>query len=383
MNPDELDRIRGRLAGLGHRPTPADLADVMRQLGFVVSDAAVLATMDVLRRESVGAGVLDPLLRLPGVTDVVVNGPEQVFVDRGGGLEPSEVRFGSEAEVRQLAARLAASAGRRLDDGVPYVDARLADGTRLHAILAPLASPGTCVSLRIPAHRQFSLRDWVVAGSLPEAGANLLERLVSNRVAFLVSGGTGSGKTTLLSSLLGCLPATERLLIVEDSRELDPHHEHCVRLEARSANAEGAGRVTLTELVRQALRMRPDRIVLGEVRGAELCDLLTAFNTGHEGGCGTLHANTAADVPARLEALGALGGWRPDALRAQIAAALQVVVHLERVRFQGRTQRRVQGIHLLVVEDDTVLTRPAVVFAGDGLLQGGPGLGALRRMCGL
>lgn len=383
MNTVDLDRIRAELAGLGRSPAPADVAMAMRQLGFVVSDAAVIDTFEALRRESVGAGVLEPLLRLSGVTDVVVNGTDQVFLDRGAGLERAAVRFGSEGEVRRLAARLAASVGRRLDDGSPFVDARLADGTRLHAILPPLAHPGTCLSLRVPATRRFSLHDWVMAGSLPKAGAEVLERLVHARIAFLVSGGTGTGKTTLLSSLLSCIPDGERLLVVEDSRELDPDHAHCVRLEARTPNAEGAGRVSLTDLVRQALRMRPDRIVLGEVRGAELCDLLMAFNTGHEGGCGTVHANSAADVPARLEALGALGGWTPDALRAQIAAALQVVVHLVRdTDAEGRARRKVDGVHLLLVEDGRVISRPAVWFDTSGVLRAGPGMGVLRKMCG-
>lgn len=380
MTGDELDRIRDRLARLGRAPTPTDVARVMRDLGFLVSDAALLDTVEALRRESVGAGLLDPLLGIPGVTDIVVNGPDQVFFDRGAGLEDSGVRFGSDEEVRRLAARLAASVGRRLDDGAPHVDARLADGTRLHAILAPLAAPGTCLSLRVPARRRFSLTDWVAAGSLPEDGRLLLDRLVRARVAFMVSGGTGTGKTTLLAALLACVPPQERLLIVEDSRELDPAHPHCIRLEARAANAEGAGRITLTDLVRQALRMRPDRIVLGEVRGAELCDLLMAFNTGHEGGCGTVHANSAADVPARLAALGALGGWTPDALRAQIAAALQVVLHVTRDVAGGRARRRVEGIHLLRVEHDRVVTIPAVRFPGDGTVRPEDGFGELERM---
>lgn len=380
MTGEELDRIRDQLARLGRAPTTADVAGVMRDLGFLVSDAALLDTVDALRRESVGAGPLDPLLALAGVTDVVVNGPDQVFLDRGAGLEETGVRFGSEEEVRRLAARLAASAGRRLDDGAPCVDARLADGTRLHAILAPLAAPGTCLSLRVPARRRFTLTDWVTAGSLPVQGVSLLEALVTARVAFLVSGGTGTGKTTLLAALLACVPPRERLLVVEDSRELDPAHPHCIRLEARAANAEGAGRITLTDLVRQALRMRPDRIVLGEVRGAELCDLLMAFNTGHEGGCGTVHANSAADVPARLAALGALGGWSPDALRAQIAAALQVVVHVTRDIANGRARRRVEGIHLLRIVDDRVVTIPAVHFPGDGTVRTGDGFGDLDRM---
>ncbi|MDO5681607.1 MAG: TadA family conjugal transfer-associated ATPase [Propionibacteriaceae bacterium] len=378
----DLNLIRDELAKLGRTPSAGDVAEVMRDLGFVVSDAALGDTVEALRRESLGAGPLESLLGMPGVTDVVVNGPDHVFVDRGGGLERADVRFGSDEDVRRLAARLAASVGRRLDAGAPFVDARLADGTRLHAILSPLAAPGTCLSLRVPATRRFSLADWVANGSLPPVGAELLEALVRGRVAFLVSGGTGTGKTTLLAALLGLVPADERLLVVEDSRELDPDHPHCVRLEARAANAEGVGRVTLTDLVRQALRMRPDRIVLGEVRGAELCDLLMAFNTGHEGGCGTVHANSAADVPARLAALGGLGGWTPEALRAQIASALQVVVHITRDAVGGRARRRVEGIHLLEVDADQVSTVPAVQFLGDGSVQAGAGLLTLQRLVG-
>lgn len=380
MTGADLDRIRTELARLGRPPAPADVARVMRELGFVVSDAALLDTVELLRRDSVGAGILDPLLTQPGVTDVLVNGPDQVFIDRGSGLVDSGVRFGSDAEVRRLAARMAASIGRRLDDGAPFVDGRLADGTRLHAILAPLASPGTCLSLRVPAKRRFSLDDWVRAGSLPEAGAELLAALVAARTAFLISGGTGTGKTTLLAALLGCVPESERLLIVEDSRELEPAHPHCVRLEARVANAEGVGRISLTDLVRQALRMRPDRIVLGEVRGAELADLLMALNTGHEGGCGTVHANSAADVPARLEALGSLAGWTPHALYAQIASALEVVIHLTRDQHNGGYRRRVEGVHVLIADDGRIRTESAVTFGADGAVRTGPGWNVLREL---
>ena len=187
--------------------------------------------------------------------------------------------------------------------------ARLADGTRLHAVLSTIADPGTCLSLRVPAQRSFAIADWVVNGSITEPMAALLRALMASRAAFLVSGGTGSGKTTLLAGLLGLVPAGQRLLIVEDSRELAPDHPHCVRLECRAPNSEGAGAITMTDLVRQALRMRPDRLVLGEVRGGELCDLLTALNTGHEGGCGTVHANSVRDV--RVGRLGTRGLSRP------------------------------------------------------------------------
>jgi pilus assembly protein CpaF len=189
----------------------------------------------------------------------------------------------------------------------------------------------------------FSLAELVAAGSVPPDGADLLDRLVTSRAAFLVSGGTGTGKTTLLSALLSLCDARDRLLLVEDAAELRPEHPHVVRLEARPPNVEGAGEITLRDLVRQALRMRPDRVVVGEVRGAEVLDLLAALNTGHEGGCGTVHANSARDVPARLEALAAVGGLARDALHSQLASALRVTVHLAR----GRGVRRVAQVCLL------------------------------------
>ena len=311
----------------------------MRAEGLAVSDSAVLDTVESLRRHSVGAGPLEPLLREPGVTDVLVNGPGQVFVDRGAGLELTALQFHNDHEVRRLAQRLAASVGRRLDDAVPFVDARLPNGVRVHAVLGCLTSPGTCISLRVPAKRSFSLQDCVTSGSLSAGAAQLLTRMIEAKLAFLISGGTGSGKTTLLAALLALVPPHERIVIVEDSRELAPDHPHVVRIEGRPANTELAGAISLTALVRQSLRMRPDRLVVGEVRGAEICDLLTAMNTGHEGGCGTVHANSTADVPARLEALASLGGLPQTALHAQLASALDAVIHVARDT-AGDTSRR-------------------------------------------
>ncbi|MFN8136382.1 MAG: TadA family conjugal transfer-associated ATPase [Propionicimonas sp.] len=361
----ELEAVRAVLGRRGQEPGPVEVGTALRSLGVLVTDAVVRQTVAALRRESVGAGVLDPLLREPGVTDVLVNAPDQVFVDRGHGLEPAGVRFAGEEEVRRLAVRLAASVGRRLDDGSPFVDARLAGGVRVHAVLPCVADSGTCLSLRVPNRHRLSLDDWVAGGSLDARGAGLLAGLVAARRAFLISGGTGSGKTTLLGAMLGLVPPRERIVIAEDSRELQPDHPHCVRLEARPANAEGAGAVTLTDLVRQALRMRPDRLVVGEVRGAELADLLSALNTGHEGGCGTVHANSAADVPARLEALAALGGLGRAALHAQLAAALQVLVHVRRLP-DGR--RWVDELRVVRPDPDggPCRTVPAILFRADG-----------------
>jgi pilus assembly protein CpaF len=374
-----LDLVRDRLAGLGREYSPVDVAAAMRAEGFVVSDSAVLDTVESLRRHSIGAGPLEPLLHQPGVTDVLVNGPDQVFIDRGAGLELTDVRFRCERDVRLLAQRLAAAVGRRLDDAMPFVDGRLADGSRVHAVLGTLASPGTCISLRVPAGRSFSLEDCVASGSLTPAAAQLLSRMIDAKLAFLISGGTGSGKTTLLAALLALVPPHERLVIVEDSRELAPSHPHVIRIEGRPANNELAGAITLTDLVRHSLRMRPDRLVVGEVRGAEICDLLTAMNTGHEGGCGTVHANSTADVPARLEALASLGGLRRAALHAQLASALDAMVHVVR---DGSGRRKVAEISIFVREPASGLVRSecAVGFRADGESVRGPGSRQLERM---
>jgi pilus assembly protein CpaF len=330
VSPELLERVRRTLAEKGSEPTPALVAAALRSDGTLVGDSIVLAVVAALHREAMGAGPLDGLLSESGITDILVNGPNEVYVDRGSGLERIALRTGDEPAVRRLATRLAAAAGRRLDDATPYVDVRLPDGTRFHAVLSPIAAPGTCLSLRVPSRKVFTLDDLVAAGSIPASGAAVLQDLLHARVAFLISGGTGTGKTTLLNSLLSLINPSERLVLVEDASELYPDHPHVVRLEARPPNVEGAGEISLRDLVRQALRMRPDRLVVGEVRGPEVVDLLSALNTGHEGGCGTVHANSAADIPARLEALGAMAGLTREAIHSQISSALHAVIHLTR-----------------------------------------------------
>ena len=337
MNADALERVRRRLVDTGAPPGRATIAALVRQdAGGLAGHGQVLGLVREAESELAGAGPLQPLLQQPGVTDVLVNGPDSVWVDRGSGLQRSAVRFSDEAAVRGLAQRLAALAGRRLDDSSPYVDAALPDGTRLHAVLPPVASGGTCLSLRTFTARAFTIADLEAAGTLRGSSAGLLRAIIRSRAAFLVSGGTGSGKTTLLATMLGLVDPRERLILVEDAAELRPAHPHVVRLTARPPNVEGAGEVSLRDLVRQALRMRPDRLVVGEVRGAEVIELLTALNTGHAGSGGTLHANSAAQLPARLEALGGLGRLDRHAVRSQVAAALQVAVHLDRQPDGGR-----------------------------------------------
>jgi pilus assembly protein CpaF len=380
MRPDlateAVDGVREWLVRSPGELTPQRVAAALRAAGRPVGDATVLAVYEALRRDVLGAGPLEPLLRLPGVTDVLVNGPDQVFLDRGAGLEPAGVTFPDDAAVRRLAQRLAAAAGRRLDDASPYVDLRLADGTRFHAVLAPLARPGTTISLRIPPVRAFTLPELVAAGSVTVAGADLLDAVVASRLAFLVSGGTGSGKTTLLAALLGLVPPAERIVIVEDSSELRPDHPHVVGLEARPANIEGAGAIDVRTLVRQGLRMRPDRLVVGEVRGAEVVDLLAALNTGHEGGCGTLHANSAGDVPARVEALALAAGLGREAAHSQLASGVDLVLHVTR---QGGCRRLAEVAVPLRADSGLVAMAPALRFDGQTVARG-PGADRLERL---
>ncbi|MFI0374303.1 TadA family conjugal transfer-associated ATPase [Actinomadura sp. 1N219] len=372
------DAVRDRLAGTGGEPTTGRVAAALRAEERLLGDREILTLAEELRAEFVGAGPLEPLLRSPDVTDVLVNGPDEVWVDTGAGLVRTALRFPDEQSVRRLAQRLTAAAGRRLDDASPYADARLPGGVRLHAVLPPIAATGTCISLRLPRRRAFTLDELTAARTVPPEGAELLAALIRSRAAYLITGGTGSGKTTVLSALLSLVDPAERLVLVEDSAELKPSHPHVVRLEARPPNVEGAGGVTLNDLVRQALRMRPDRLVVGEVRSSEVVVLLQALNTGHEGGCGTLHANTAADVPARLEALACAAGLTREAVHSQLAAALDVVVHL--VRDPGGGRRRVAEICLVRrASDGLVGVVPAVSFTASGEVIPGPGADSLAE----
>ncbi|MCG5462696.1 TadA family conjugal transfer-associated ATPase [Micromonospora sp. MED01] len=374
-------RVRQRIAAATTPVTAAAIVSAVRAepAAAVLGDTAMLRIADRVRDDLVGAGPLASLLADPEVTDVLVNGA-RVWVDRGSGLHQVAVPVGSVEDVRRLAQRLIASAGRRLDDGSPYADARLPDGTRMHAVLPPVATDGPYLSLRTFRHRPFTLDELVRQGTVPRPLAPLLAAVVAARLAYLVTGGTGSGKTTLLNTLLGMVPATERIVLVEDAAELRPGHPHVVGLQARTANVEGTGVVSLADLVRQALRMRPDRLVVGECRGGEVVDLLAALNTGHDGGAGTLHANTPSDVPARLEALGMLGGLPRAALHAQVAAALQVLFQVRR----GDRGRVLESVCLLLPEgpDRMVTVVPAWV-RGSGLGLAARALGALLRQRGV
>lgn len=328
MKPKVVARVRDEIIA-GRGTAEPELLNAATRASSNAIGAGELRTLTRgVRANLYGAGPLQRLIELPGITDVLVNGPNDVWIDRGSGLEPVDLDLGSEAQVRALAVRLAAAAGRRLDDAEPAVDARLADGVRLHAVLPPLAPHGTTLSLRVPSPRPLSLQELTAANMVGPHMSQVLHALVQSRISFLICGGTGTGKTTLLGALLSLISAKERMVIIEEAQELNPNHPHAVHLQTRIANVEGAGEVGLSALVRHSLRMRPDRIILGECRGPEIRELLTAFNTGHEGGGTTLHANTPADVPARINALGALAGMDRYAIAAQTGSALKVLVHL-------------------------------------------------------
>ena len=298
-----------------------------------------------------------PLAELVGdgaVTDVLVNGTE-VWADRGQGtVRQSAIELAPE-EVRALATRLIGLAGRHVDEATPCVDARLGDGIRVHVVLPPVAVRGVQLSIRLPSVRPLGMAELDRRGCFPGGVRGRLEDLVARRANVLISGGTGTGKTTLLGALLALAGPRERLIVIEDVAEARIDHPHVVSLETRQPNLEGAGRIDLARLVREALRMRPDRLVLGECRGAEIRELLAALNTGHDGGVGTVHANSLADVPARLEALGALAGLEPTAIARQAVSAIDAVVHLE----HHRAGRRVAAIGALGVGPDGRLTARA------------------------
>jgi pilus assembly protein CpaF len=383
MSASLIDRVRERLAAESGPLRPNVVAAAIRaESGGVLGDTEVLNSLRVLQTELTGAGILEPLLCAEGTTDVLVTAPDSVWVDDGNGLRRTSIRFDDDAAVRRLAQRLALSAGRRLDEAQPWVDGQLTGlGTgrfsvRLHAVLPPIAAGGTCLSLRVLRPATQDLAALVHSGAIAPAAAELLDDIIGARLAFLISGGTGAGKTTLLSAVLGAVPADERIVCVEDAAELAPAHPHLVKLVARSANVEGVGEVTVRDLVRQALRMRPDRIVVGEVRGAEVVDLLGALNTGHDGGAGTVHANSPGEVPARLEALAALGGLDRAALHSQLAAAVQVVLHVSRDR---NGARRLSDIGVLKRGDDEHVRVATVWQASTGFDCGEDDLTTLLR----
>jgi len=341
---DLVERVREICLERALAVSAENVTQIVRELQPLMSPSQRLETVNGILAQFTGLGVLDELLLIQGVTDILVNSHSEIWIDKGQGTQRVATTFQDEKELRNFAVRLASMANRRLDEASPWVDARMPNGVRLHAVIPPLSVSGTTISLRIPAQADFTLRDLVEAGSVSVTGAILLEKVISANLSMIICGGTGSGKTTVLNSLLALVSPKKRIVVVEDSQELYVSHPHVVALQARNCNVEGLGAVTMRTLVRQALRMRPDRIVVGEVRGEEIVDLLSALNTGHEGGATTIHANSASSVPARVESLGLMSGLPLLAIRKQLICGVQVVVDLTRDSFG---QRMLSGLHVL------------------------------------
>lgn len=359
---DEMDL--DEVAGLEQAQQRARLERVLSRLlsleGPIMSPRERAWLIKRVIDDAVGLGVLEPLVADGSVTEIMVNGVDDVFVERAGRIEKVPTRFTSEADLYQLIDRIVSSVNRRIDESSPMVDARLPGGERVNVIIPPLALDGPTITIRrFP--QPFRLADLVARKSLPQEAADLLGALVEARLNILVSGGTGSGKTTFLNALSGVISERERIITIEDAAELSLQQPHVVRLEARPPNTEGRGQVTIRDLVRNSLRMRPDRIIVGEVRGGETLDMLQAMNTGHEGSLTTVHANSAADALSRLETLASMSDVElpVDTIRDQINGAIDVIVQLER---DSEGMRRVSTI-------ETVTSRHRDAYQTSSILE--------------
>ena len=344
LQPSQVDSIRNKLLSTASPVTAQSIVQVIRETLPAISPSSLIENTDQIMAETIGFGPIEKIINKPGVTDVLVNNFSDVWFDQGNGLEKSEVKWENETKLRDFAARLAASVNRRLDDVSPFVDARLKNGIRFHAVIPPISINGTAISFRIPNQKHFSLDDLVKLKTFDSAVAQILRQIIRTKTSFAISGNTGSGKTTILGALLSEVNAAERMLVIEDSTELNISHPHVVSLQTRGANAEGIGQIELAQLIKQALRMRPDRIVIGEIRGTEVLDLLIALNTGHEGGCVTLHANNTQAVISRIEALGLLAKIPKAAVQALLKESIQVLLHVQRTN----TGRKLTEISLLI-----------------------------------
>ncbi len=361
-------------------------ANYMQNEGQIMPRPAFEALIEELLDEVLGLGPLEPLLADPNVNDILVNGVDKVFVERRGQLERVNVRFRDERHLLRIIDKIVSRIGRRIDESQPWVDARLEDGSRVNAIIRPCAIDGPSLSIRKFSKTPLHMERLLEAGALTKPAAQFLEAAVKGRMNALISGGTGSGKTTMLNAMSASIDPRHRMVTIEDAAELQLQQEHVVRLETRPANAEGVGAITQRDLLVNALRMRPDRIMVGEVRGSEAFDMLQAMNTGHDGSMTTIHANTARDAIGRLEQMVTMIGndFPMQAIRSQIAAGLQLVLQLNRLS-DGR--RRVMSISEIVgLEGDVIMMQDIFVFKkmgvdADGNVQGRMMATGIRPKC--
>jgi pilus assembly protein CpaF len=358
-NPAEVRRVLERI-----------FSETLAEEGLPLSRTERSDLFERIVADILGFGPLEPLLRDESVTEILVNGPNQVYIERNGKLEETDLHFRGSEEVMRIVDRIVSPIGRRVDESSPMVDARLPDGSRVNIIIPPLSLVGPCISIRKFSRAAYSGEDMVRLGTLPPEWINFLKVCVQARLNIVVSGGTSTGKTTLLNVLSSFLPDTERIVTIEDAAELQLHQEHLVRLEARPANVEGKGEVKIRQLVINSLRMRPDRIVVGEVRGGEALDMLQAMNTGHDGSLTTAHSNTPRDTLHRVETMVLMAGMDLPlkAVREQIASAFDLIVHLDRLVDGGR--KVVQVTEIQGMEGEVIVMQDIFRYVQTGVTNG-------------
>jgi len=385
---EELDL--SKLESLGEselrRQVMALVGDFARAERLVLNTAELEELGSSVYDEMVGLGPIEPLLKDDSVNDILINGPFQVYVERRGELEPTPVRFRDNDHLLRIVNRIVAGVGRRIDESQPMVDARLPDGSRVNAAIAPIAIDGACVSIRKFSKKPYTLEKLVDVGAMPACVAEFLHGAIKARVSTVISGGTGSGKTTLLNALSAAISHKERLITIEDAAELQMQQPHVVRMETRPPNIEGKGEIRQRELVKNALRMRPDRVILGEVRGEEAFDMLQAMNTGHEGSMATIHANTPRDAITRLEQMVAMSGMKlsPEAVRGQIASAVGMIIQIMRMSDGKRKMMSVSeivGMEGQVVQMQEIFAFHRTHTTADGVVHGEFRASGLRPRC--
>src|ERR1700676_4275977 len=374
----DVSRLESLEANLASQKVTSAITEILNEKGRLLTDVERTRLIEEIKNELLGLGPLEPLLWDDSVTDILVNGAHQVYVERLGKLHPTEVQFQDDQHLILIIDRIVSQVGRRVDESSPMVDARLPDGSRINAIIPPLALDGPSLSIRRFGKRRYSFDDLVAKDSITQECVEFLRTIVKARLNVLVCGGTGSGKTTMLNCLSLFIPPDERIVTIEDSAELMLQQPHVVRLETRPANVEGKGEVSQRDLVKNTLRMRPDRIIVGEVRGGEVFDMLQAMSTGHDGSIATVHANTPRDAMGRLEMMMLLSGVSipQRAMRQQIASALNLVVHVSRLADGSRKMMKISEI--TGMEGDMVMMQDLFEFKRTGIGQGGKVLGQFR-----
>ena len=373
----DLSLIRGLDESEVRSQIKSNLKEIVQQETIPLNAAARERIIKQVEDEIIGMGPLEPLLNDSTISDILVNGPDSVYVERFGKLEKTDVTFDSNEHLMHIIDRIVSLVGRRIDEASPMVDARLSDGSRVNAIIPPLTVDAPSLSIRRFPDHMLLLSDLVNYGALTEQASQTLQAAIEARLNVVVSGGTGSGKTTLMNALSAFIPSTERIITIEDSAELQLQQEHVVRLETRQANIEGKGEITQRELVKNCLRMRPDRIILGEVRGAEALDMLQAMDTGHDGSITTIHSNTPRDAVKRIENMVAMTGLGlpVNAVRAQIASAIDLVIQVERMEDGGRRMTSIQEINGM--EGEIILMSEIFKFKRQGRSHDGKVLGQM------